>query len=76
MAKNTLKINEDEDSKQEAGYLFVKVITDDAPYLRKINLRPYGGYVELSSTLEKMYSGFTVGMISMSFCFLSKYTAT
>ncbi|KAI3844320.1 hypothetical protein MKX03_005378 [Papaver bracteatum] len=38
--------------------LYVKVSMDNAPYLRKIDLRSYSSFQELSSALEKM---FTIG---------------
>ncbi|KAH9616539.1 hypothetical protein KSS87_010168 [Heliosperma pusillum] len=38
-----------------------KVSMDGAPYLRKIDLKTYGSYVGLSSALEKMFCGFTMG---------------
>ncbi|KAL9229513.1 hypothetical protein vseg_004973 [Gypsophila vaccaria] len=41
--------------------LFVKVSMDGAPYLRKVDLRTYSTYQELSSGLEKMFSCFTLG---------------
>ncbi|PKI47615.1 hypothetical protein CRG98_032004 [Punica granatum] len=34
---------------------------DGAPYLRKVDLRNYSKYYELSVALEKMFSGFTIG---------------
>lgn len=34
---------------------------DGAPYLRKVDLRMYSAYQELSSALEKMFSCFTIG---------------
>ncbi|PKI42067.1 hypothetical protein CRG98_037520 [Punica granatum] len=34
---------------------------DGAPYLRKVDLRNYSTYQELSSALEKMFSCFIVG---------------
>ncbi|KAF8721872.1 hypothetical protein HU200_022816 [Digitaria exilis] len=39
----------------------VKVSMDGAPYLRKVDLRMYGSYQELSKPLEKMFSSFTIG---------------
>ncbi|CAN1764136.1 Auxin-responsive protein IAA8, partial [Linum perenne] len=39
----------------------VKVSMDGAPYLRKVDLRNYSAYKELSSALEKMFSCFTIG---------------
>ncbi|KAJ0982417.1 hypothetical protein J5N97_010672 [Dioscorea zingiberensis] len=40
---------------------FVKVSMDGAPYLRKVDLKMYNGYKELSLALEKMFSSFTIG---------------
>ena len=34
---------------------------DGAPYLRKVDLKTYCNYVELSSALEKMFSCFPIG---------------
>nr|DAD40843.1 TPA_asm: hypothetical protein HUJ06_015166 [Nelumbo nucifera] len=63
--KNTLattsKNNEEVDGKPGPGALFVKVSMDGAPYLRKVDLRTYSNYQELSSALEKMFSCFTIG---------------
>ncbi|CAF1898423.1 unnamed protein product [Brassica oleracea var. botrytis] len=41
--------------------LYVKVSMEGAPYLRKIDLKTYKSYVELSSALEEMFSCFTTG---------------
>ncbi|KAL5102497.1 hypothetical protein RYX36_006824 [Vicia faba] len=43
------------------GAVFVKVSMDGAPYLRKVDLQNYTAYSELSSSLEKMFSCFTIG---------------
>ncbi|XP_031109121.1 auxin-responsive protein IAA9 [Ipomoea triloba] len=63
--KNTLtstsKVNDEVDGKPGPGALFVKVSMDGAPYLRKVDLRTYASYQELSSALEKMFSCFTIG---------------
>ncbi|KAL0450094.1 UNVERIFIED_CONTAM: Auxin-responsive protein IAA9 [Sesamum latifolium] len=40
---------------------FVKVSMDGAPYLRKVDLKTYSTYQELSSALEKMFSCFIIG---------------
>ncbi|KAE9619026.1 hypothetical protein Lal_00047723 [Lupinus albus] len=40
---------------------FVKVSMDGAPYLRKVDLKLYKSYQELSDALAKMFSSFTVG---------------
>ncbi|KAJ8772372.1 hypothetical protein K2173_027549 [Erythroxylum novogranatense] len=63
--KNSLatssKNTEEVDGKVGAGALFIKVSMDGAPYLRKVDLRNYSAYPELSSALEKMFSCFTIG---------------
>lgn len=43
------------------GAAFVKVSMDGAPYLRKVDLKMYKSYQELSTALEKMFSSFTIG---------------
>lgn len=43
--------------------LYVKVSMEGAPYLRKIDLKTYKSYVELSSALEEMFSCFTTGIV-------------
>ncbi|KAH6784692.1 indole-3-acetic acid inducible 9 [Perilla frutescens var. hirtella] len=57
----TSKNNDEVDGKPGPGALFVKVSMDGAPYLRKVDLRMYSAYQELSSALEKMFSCFTIG---------------
>lgn len=64
--KNTLTCNlgkngEDGEGKSGAGCLFVKVSMEGAPYLRKVDLKNYSNYMDLSSALEKMFSCFTIG---------------
>ncbi|KAL7081177.1 hypothetical protein ACP275_14G023000 [Erythranthe tilingii] len=44
-----------------SGAAFVKVSMDGAPYLRKVDLKMYGAYQELSDALDKMFSSFTMG---------------
>jgi auxin-responsive protein IAA len=39
---------------------FVKVCMDGAPYLRKVDLKMYKSYQELSDSLAKMFSSFTM----------------
>ncbi|GMH24650.1 hypothetical protein Nepgr_026493 [Nepenthes gracilis] len=58
---NTSKNNDEVDGKPGAAPLFVKVSMDGAPYLRKVDLRVYSAYQELSSALGKMFSCFTLG---------------
>ncbi|KAJ1395614.1 PB1 domain [Sesbania bispinosa] len=57
----TSKNNDEVDGKPGLAALFVKVSMDGAPYLRKVDLRSYTTYQELSSALEKMFSCFTLG---------------
>ncbi|KAH9712558.1 auxin-responsive protein IAA9 [Citrus sinensis] len=57
----TSKNNDEVDGKPGPGALFIKVSMDGAPYLRKVDLRTYTNYGELSSALEKMFSCFTIG---------------
>lgn len=40
---------------------FVKVCMDGAPYLRKVDLKMYQSYQQLSDALAKMFSSFTMG---------------
>jgi hypothetical protein len=57
-------IKEDAETKQGPGFLYVKVSMDGAPYLRKIDLKTYKNYKDLSTALEKMFSGFSTGEMS------------
>ncbi|KAG6395791.1 hypothetical protein SASPL_141919 [Salvia splendens] len=63
--KNTLATNtpkkDDVAGKSGSGCLYIKVSMDGAPYLRKIDLKTYCSYAEISSALEKMFSCFTIG---------------
>ncbi|XP_057505580.1 auxin-responsive protein IAA27-like isoform X2 [Actinidia eriantha] len=60
MASNTPKNDDDADAKSGSGCLYIKVSMEGAPYLRKVDLKTYGSYTELSSALEKMFSCFTI----------------
>ncbi|XVF74551.1 hypothetical protein PTKIN_Ptkin13bG0119000 [Pterospermum kingtungense] len=62
--KNTMASNLAKNSDDAAGCLYVKVSMDGAPYLRKVDLKTYKNYMELSSALEKMFSCFTIGQCS------------
>ncbi|XP_058777438.1 auxin-responsive protein IAA8-like [Vicia villosa] len=61
MATASKNNNDEVDGKPGPTALFVKVSMDGAPYLRKVDLRTYSAYQELSSALEKMFSCFTLG---------------
>ncbi|KAH9753955.1 auxin-responsive protein IAA16 [Citrus sinensis] len=60
------KDNEEGDNKasssSSSNVAFVKVSMDGAPYLRKVDLKLYKSYQELSDALGKMFSSFTIGM--------------
>lgn len=45
----------------DGGCLYVKVSMDGAFYLRKVDLKTYTNYKDLSATLENMFGGFTIG---------------
>ncbi|KAL6144669.1 hypothetical protein ACLB2K_055360 [Fragaria x ananassa] len=64
MASNLAKNNDDAEGKQGSGCLYVKVSMDGAPYLRKVDLKMYNNYMELSMALEKMFSCFINGQCS------------
>ncbi|TVU49239.1 hypothetical protein EJB05_00538 [Eragrostis curvula] len=51
----------DAGEKSSTAAAFVKVSLDGAPYLRKVDLKMYKSYQELSKALEKMFSSFTIG---------------
>ncbi|XP_010526458.1 PREDICTED: auxin-responsive protein IAA27 [Tarenaya hassleriana] len=53
--------NSEEAKVRSESCLYVKVSMEGAPYLRKIDLKMYKSYVELSSALEKMFSCFKIG---------------
>ncbi|XP_041008883.1 auxin-induced protein AUX28-like isoform X2 [Juglans microcarpa x Juglans regia] len=65
--KNMLAVqkgsSEESDNKASGNIAaFVKVSMDGAPYLRKVDLKTYQSYKELSVALGKMFSSFTIGM--------------
>ncbi|XP_061338105.1 auxin-induced protein AUX28-like [Gastrolobium bilobum] len=51
----------EENEKNSPNASFVKVSMDGAPYLRKVDLKMYKSYPELSDALGKMFSSFTIG---------------
>ncbi|KAK4767602.1 hypothetical protein SAY87_023641 [Trapa incisa] len=60
------KNNKDEGSTDQktstaSAVAFVKVSMDGAPYLRKVDLKMYNSYDQLSDALGKMFSSFTMG---------------
>ncbi|XP_020233334.1 auxin-induced protein AUX28 [Cajanus cajan] len=55
------KSSGEENEKNSPNASFVKVSMDGAPYLRKVDLKMYKSYPELSDALGKMFSSFTIG---------------
>ncbi|XP_055829993.1 auxin-responsive protein IAA14-like [Solanum dulcamara] len=53
--------NEEISKKGQKTISFVKVSMDGAPYLRKVDLKMYKSYQQLSDSLAKMFSSFTMG---------------
>ncbi|EPS60474.1 hypothetical protein M569_14329, partial [Genlisea aurea] len=51
----------EETEKASPSPALVKVSMDGAPYLRKIDLKMYKTYQQLSDALAKMFSSFTIG---------------
>lgn len=57
--KNIMSQKSNNEESEKAA--FVKVSMDGAPYLRKVDLKLYMSYQELSDALAKMFSSFTMG---------------
>lgn len=62
------KNSSEEGEKGSSSAAFVKVCMDGAPYLRKVDLKMYKSYQELSDALGKMFSSFTMGRYCYIFC--------
>ncbi|KAH6769985.1 indole-3-acetic acid inducible 14 [Perilla frutescens var. hirtella] len=62
---NQKSSNEEAAAAACSGAAFVKVSMDGAPYLRKVDLKMYKSYQELSDALAKMFSSFTMGTQGM-----------
>jgi hypothetical protein len=62
MQKSTNNVGDHESEKNNnIAISFVKVSMDGAPYLRKVDLKMYKSYSQLSDSLGKMFSSFTIG---------------
>eukprot|EP00252_Welwitschia_mirabilis_P021901 TRINITY_DN5753_c0_g1_i1.p1 TRINITY_DN5753_c0_g1~~TRINITY_DN5753_c0_g1_i1.p1 ORF type:complete len:310 (+),score=47.82 TRINITY_DN5753_c0_g1_i1:276-1205(+) len=63
--RNSLAANprpkDETEGKTGSNALYVKVSMDGAPYLRKVDLKMYSRYQDLSAALGKMFSCFTIG---------------
>ncbi|CAA0835669.1 Auxin-responsive protein IAA14 [Striga hermonthica] len=55
------KGNNNTNSAPDKAAAFVKVSMDGAPFLRKVDLKMYESYQQLSDALAKMFSSFTMG---------------
>ncbi|KAI5008211.1 hypothetical protein ZWY2020_009259, partial [Hordeum vulgare] len=58
LAANATKTKAENQGRSEAGCCYVKVSMDEAPYLRKLDLKTYSSYDNISLELEKMFSCF------------------
>ncbi|KAK1358321.1 Auxin-responsive protein [Heracleum sosnowskyi] len=61
LATNIYKNTDVVEGDSITGCIYVKVSMDGAPYLRKVDLKTYCSYAQLSSALESMFSCFTIG---------------
>ncbi|KAL5203009.1 hypothetical protein ABZP36_013961 [Zizania latifolia] len=61
LAASATKTKGEDGGKSEVGCCYVKVSMDGAPYLRKVDLKTYSSYEDLSRGLEKMFSCFITG---------------
>ncbi|XP_022758333.1 auxin-induced protein AUX28-like [Durio zibethinus] len=59
--KNVLATQKGSSEESSEKAAFVKVSMDGAPYLRKVDLRMYNSYQDLSDALAKMFGSFTIG---------------
>ena len=64
---NQKNSSEESEKASSGSAAFVKVCMDGAPYLRKVDLKMYKSYQELSDALAKMFSSFTMGKYTVSF---------
>jgi len=65
MASHSPKSDDDTEGKLGSECLYIMVSMDGAPYQRKIDLKTYGSDMELSLALEKLFSSFTIGNLSL-----------
>ncbi|XP_045796274.1 auxin-induced protein AUX28-like [Trifolium pratense] len=61
LAMQKSSTNFGDESEKNNAISFVKVSLDGAPYLRKVDLQMYKSYSQLSDSLGKMFSSFTIG---------------
>ncbi|KAA8527698.1 hypothetical protein F0562_035433 [Nyssa sinensis] len=61
MAQKSISEETDQKASSSSSGALVKVCMDGAPYLRKVDLKMYKSYQEMSDALAKMFSSFTMG---------------
>lgn len=66
------KEEESSNNNNNKGATFVKVSMDGAPYLRKVDLKMYKSYHQLSDALAKMFSSFTSQSQGMTTDFINQ----
>jgi auxin-responsive protein IAA len=69
-------LGEESEKSSTGNAAFVKVSMDGAPYLRKVDLKMYKSYHELSDALGKMFSSFTIGKPSLATSTICTLTLT
>ena len=69
---NQKNSSEESEKASSGSAAFVKVCMDGAPYLRKVDLKMYKSYQELSDALAKMFSSFTMGKYTVKFRYQTK----
>ncbi|XP_041998104.1 auxin-induced protein AUX28-like [Salvia splendens] len=56
-----MSVQKRSEADESGGSALVKVSMDGAPYLRKVDLKMYKTYQELSDALGRMFSSFIIG---------------
>ncbi|KAF8659447.1 hypothetical protein HU200_058477 [Digitaria exilis] len=57
---------------EQGGGLYVKVSMDGAPYLRKVDLKTYGGYRELRDALDALFGCFSSSLPDLAIAYEDK----
>ncbi|KAG6409813.1 hypothetical protein SASPL_127855 [Salvia splendens] len=65
--KNVMSVQKRSKAEESGGSALVKVSMNGAPYLRKVDLKMYKTYQELSDALGRMFSSFTIGDLRTRF---------
>ncbi|KAG6412369.1 hypothetical protein SASPL_125046 [Salvia splendens] len=62
-----MSVQKRSEADESGGSALVKVSMDGAPYLRKVDLKMYKTYQELSDALGRMFSSFIIGDLRTRF---------